>query len=118
MMAREFPQRGEIWTVLLPGLPKDLHQPRPGLVVSRNGQNRWEDSIIVVPLHSAGTADQVNILIRRGTGGIARDSVLSCAEVSCIEKEFLVSGPYGRPVPEALLDEVTLGVRRAIGDVI
>ena len=102
----------------MPAQPRDPHQPRPVLVISHDRQNRWGNTVIAVPIFSRGTPDLMHLPIARGVGGLPHDSVLFCDNVSAVDKRLVVEGPYGRPVPDALLDQVVLGVRRAIGDVI
>jgi len=75
-------------------------------------------NVIIVPIYTRGAIDPRHVPIRQGMGGIPHDSILFCEEVSSLDRSLVVDGPYGRPVPEVLLDEVIIGVRRAIGDVV
>jgi mRNA-degrading endonuclease toxin of MazEF toxin-antitoxin module len=112
------PRRGEIWFVYTPGQPRDPHQPRPALVLSADARNRNRDDVIVIPVFSRGRPGPTRVVLLAGTGGIRRDSVLFCDEISTLDKDFLADGPLGAAVPEDLLDEVVRGVRRAIGEVV
>jgi hypothetical protein len=44
--------------------------------------------------------------------------VLFCEELTTIAEDFLADGPLGLPVPEGLLRQVVLAIRRAIGEVV
>jgi mRNA-degrading endonuclease toxin of MazEF toxin-antitoxin module len=117
-MDRRIPRRGEIWFVYTPGQPHDPHQPRPALVISEDVRNRIRDDVIVIPLFSTGRGGPTRRSIAAGTGGIPRDSVLFCEEITTLAQEFLVDGPLGPPVPDDLLGHVLRAVRRALGEVI
>lgn len=112
------PRRGDIWSVLIPGQPDDPHQPRPALVVSENVRNRVTDDLIVVPIFSEGTDGPTHVRLPRGAGGIRRDSVLFCEEITTLDRDFLARGPWGRPVDPDVLGAVVRAVRRALGDVV
>jgi hypothetical protein len=47
-------------------------------------------------------------------GGIPRDSILFCEELTTIDRDFLGDGPLGRRLPEDFLDLVVLAVHDAI----
>lgn len=112
------PLRGEIWTVYTPGQPKDPHQPRPALVVSENVRNRRADDLTVIPIFSEGALGPTRVTVSAGMGGIRRDSVLFCEEITTIHRDFLERGPLGSPVDERLLGQVLRAVRRALGEVV
>lgn len=117
--AREgWPRRGEIWYAYTPGQPGDPHQPRPALVVSENVRNRLSDDLMVVPLFSSGTLGPTRVALAAGAGGTRHDSVLFCEELTTITRDFLSRGPLGPAVPEAVLGDVLLAVRRALGEVV
>ena len=52
-----------------------------------------------------------------GAGGLRRDGVLFCEEITTIDRDFLARGPVGVLAPN-LIDAVVRGVRRAIGEVV
>lgn len=118
MSGEIWPRRGEIWSVHTPGQPEDPHQPRPGLVLSANERNRLTDDLTVIPIFSDGRLGPTRVLLERGVGGIRRDSVLFCEEITTIHREFLAGGPWGPAVPDEVLDAALLAVRRALGEVI
>lgn len=112
------PRRGEIWFVWTPGQPYDPNQPRPALVASENTRNRLTDDLVVVPIFSTGQLGPTRVPIISGTGGVPRDGVVFCEEITTIHREFLERGPLGPPVPEQVMDEVIRAVRRALGEVV
>ena len=112
----DFPRRGEIWTVDLPGQPRDDHTPRPALVVSMDVRNRLAGDILVVPLSSQLRPLPTHVLIPAGAGGQHRDSVAKCEQVTCLDKDFLKRGPLGPAVPARLLTDVVRAIRRAVGE--
>ncbi len=112
------PARGEIWSVRLPGKPDDPHQPRPALVISSDYRNEVADDVIVVPIFSVGAEGPTHVSLARGAGGIKKDSVLFCEELTTLDVDFLVRGPWGPPVDAAVLRLVVRAVRRAVGEVV
>lgn len=110
------PVRGEIWSVRLPGKPDDPHQPRPALVVSANVRNRVADDVIVVPIFSLGATGPTHVPLPRGSGGIKKDSVLFCEELTTLDREFLYRGPWGPLVEPEVLHAVVRAIRRAVGE--
>jgi len=112
------PRRGEIWFVETPGQPFDPHQPRPGLVVSSNARNRNADDVIVVPIFSEGILGPTHVSVVKGVGGIPRDSVAFCEEITTIHHDFVSHGPLGPPVSSDLLAKVVRAVRRALGETV
>ena len=117
-MSQSRPQRGEIWPVYISGQPDDPHQPRPALVISENVRNRRSDDIVVIPTFSAGYPGPTRVPILAGVGGIHRDSILFCEEITTLDIDFLTSGPFGPPVPDYLLGRVLRAVRRALGEAV
>ncbi len=113
-----WPRRGEIWSVWTPGPPQDPHQPRPALVVSENVRNRSNDDLTVIPVFSDGPLGPTRVALPAGEGGIRRDSVLFCEEVTTIQRQFLARGPIGERVSAEILDATVRAVRRAIGEVV
>lgn len=112
------PRRGEIWAVFTPGQPDDPHQPRPALVLSEDVRNRLSDDLVVIPIFSQGALGPTRVPLSTGTGGILRDSVLFCEEITTIDRDFLARGPFGPPVPHTVLDAGLRAVRRALGEVV
>jgi mRNA interferase MazF len=112
------PRRGEIWAVEPPNQPADPHSPRPALVVSVDVRNRLAGDVLVVPLSTHLRPLPTHVLLPAGAGGQHRDSMATCEQITTLDRRFLVRGPFGRPVPWSLLDQVIRAVRRAIGEVL
>jgi len=110
------PARGEIWSVRLPGKPDDPHQPRPALIVSADVRNRLADDVIVVPIFSLGADGPTHVQLTSGSGGIKKDSVLFCEELTTLDRDFLGRGPWGSPVEADVLRAVVRAIRRAVGE--
>lgn len=113
-----WPRRGEIWSVRTPGRPDDPHQPRPALIVSSDVRNRLLPHAIVIPIYSAGASAPTRLELSAGSGGLRRDSVLFCEEISTIDREFFERGPWGAKVTDEVMAGVIRAVRRALGDVV
>lgn len=102
----------------IPGQPDDPRQPRPALVVSADVRNRIADDLMVVPIFSQGADGPTHVRMAKGEGGIKRESVLFCEELTTIDREFLSRGPWGPRVGADVLDAVVRAVRRAIGEAV
>lgn len=102
----------------IPGQPDDPHQPRPALVVSADIRNRLADDLMVVPIFSQGSEGPTHVRIERGIGGLARDGVLFCEELTTLDRDFLSRGPWGSAVPSVVLTAVIRAVRRALGETV
>jgi mRNA interferase MazF len=113
-----YPRRSEIWPVLLPNQPSDIHTPRPALVVSIDVRNRLAGDVTVVPLSTTLRPLATHVLLPSGTGGLPRDSMAKCEQVTTLEKRLLGHSPLGEQVPTPVLDAVVRAIRRAIGDVL
>jgi len=117
-MALAWPRRGEIWSVWTPGQPEDPHQPRPALVMSENVRNRSSDDLTVVPVFSEGHRGPTRVPLVAGSGGIRRDSVLFCEEITTIHRQYLERGPWNGLVDDDTLAACVRAVRRALGEVL
>ena len=71
---------------------------------------------MVVPIFSQGAVGPTHVRLAQGKGGIKKDSVLFCEELTTIDREFLSRGPWGPGVGADVLDAVNRAVRRAIGE--
>jgi len=112
------PSRGEIWSVRIPGQPDGPHQPRPALVVSADVRNRIADDVMVVPIFSKGADGPTHVRIDAGTGGLRKNGVLFCEELTTIDRDFLSRGPLGPAVSGDVLMAVIRAVRRALGETV
>lgn len=109
-----FPLRGQIYLVRLPGHPLD-HKTRPALVVSLNARNRMANDVLVVPLSTTLRPAPTHVLVEAGEGGLNRDSMAKCEQVTTLDKSFLFKGPLGTAIRPVLMREVEKAILRAIG---
>jgi mRNA interferase MazF len=112
-----FPKKGEIWWVSLPGPPRDPHQPRTAIIVSRDSRNSVAQDVLVVPTFSKpANLNDTYVEIAAGEGGLPKDSVAKCDQVTTLDKEFLQKGPLGDRINQALMWQIHRSVRRALGE--
>jgi mRNA-degrading endonuclease toxin of MazEF toxin-antitoxin module len=111
------PKRGEVWYVDLPNEPKDPHQPRTAIIMSRNGRNEKSDSVIVVPTTGKITGYDVRVFLPKGEGGLLKNSEAMCDRICTLDKQFLSkSGSLGKSIAREYLNQIVRAIRRATGD--
>jgi mRNA interferase MazF len=108
-----FPQRGCLYWVTLPGEP--ARKNRPALVVSVDARNRLASDVLVVPASTILRPAPTHVRLKKGQGGIAKESVLKCEQITTLPKELLSARALGGPLPIVLMDEVERGVLKAMG---
>jgi mRNA interferase MazF len=104
----EAPRRGHIYWV-------NLDKRRPALVVSPDYRNERASDVIVVPCSSRLRPAPTHVMLRRGQGGLAEDSVLKCEQITTLSKADVHEGSLGTPLPATILRAVERAVLRAIG---
>lgn len=97
----------------IPGEPD--RKQRPALVVSMNARNRLAGDVLVIPASTTLRPAPTHVRARRGTGGLPRDSVLKCEQITTVPKRLLSPSALGGPLSETLLEDVERGVLRAMG---
>ena len=113
----EFPQRGEVYLVKLPGHPRD-RKARPALVVSLDVRNRLANDVMVVPLSTALREAPTHVRIEQGEGGLDHVSMAKCEQLTTLDKTFLLRGPFAGKVRADTMVEVERAIMRAIGIVV
>jgi mRNA interferase MazF len=108
-----YPQRGFLYRVEIPGEPG--LKKRPALVVSVNARNRFADDVLVVPASTTLRPAPTHVRLGKGTGGLARDSVLKCEQITTLPKRWISASALGGNLPASLLEDVEVGVLRALG---
>jgi mRNA-degrading endonuclease toxin of MazEF toxin-antitoxin module len=73
---------------------------------------------VVIPIYSEGASGPTRVVVAAGEGGLRRESVLFCEEITTIDRDFFQRGPWGERVDPTILDAVVRGVRRALGEVL
>ena len=109
----EFPQRGCLYWVRIPGEPG--RKRRPALVISIDGRNRLASDVLVIPCSTTKLLAPTHVRLLRGHGGLDRRSVLKCEQITTLPKEYLLPSALGGPLPGRILEQVEVGVLRAIG---
>jgi mRNA-degrading endonuclease toxin of MazEF toxin-antitoxin module len=99
--------------VVIPGEPRE--KQRPALVISAGARNRLADDVLVVPASTTLKVAPTHVRLRKGTGGIRKDSVLKCEQITTIPKRLLSAAALGGPLSSVLLEDVERGVLRASG---
>ena len=107
------PLRGCLYWVVVPGEPGE--KKRPALVISVGARNRLADDVLVIPASTTLRVAPTHVRLRKGTGGVRRDSVLKCEQITTLPKALLSASALGGPVPPVVLEDVERGVLRAIG---
>ena len=108
-----FPHRGCLYWVRIPAEPTS--KLRPGLVVSVEARNRLASDVLVIPASTTLRASPTHVRLKRTQGGIPKDSVLKCEQITTLPKELLSEQGLGGPLPGAVMDQVERALLRAIG---
>lgn len=111
--------RGEVyWAMLTPRSGSEQAGRRPVIVISRDAFNqapRWR-SVIVVPLSTSASQARrgpTAVVLPAGTGGLAREGVALCHQVTTLDRAKL--GALLGSLTTAQLREVEQGLRIALG---
>ena len=111
-------KRGEVyWAELWPRSGSEQRGRRPVVVVSHDSFNRaptWS-SVVVVPVSTSSMQARrgpTAIDLPAGSGGLARQSVVLCHQVTTVDREK-IREPIGTLTP-ALLARVSAGLRAAL----
>lgn len=114
MTVADFPHRGEVFLVRLPGHPSDPKN-RPALIVSMDVRNRLANDIIVVPLTTTLRPAPTHVELPAGEGGLKSASMAKCEQVTTLDKSFLIRGPFAGRISASLMGDIEKGIQRAIG---
>ncbi len=109
----EFPQRGCLYWVRIPGEPG--RKRRPALVISIDVRNRLASDVLVIPCSTTERPAPTHVRLRKGHGGLERRSVLKCEQITILPKDYLLPSALGGPLHARILEQVEVGVLRAIG---
>ncbi|RLE11617.1 type II toxin-antitoxin system PemK/MazF family toxin [Candidatus Aerophobetes bacterium] len=113
----DYPKRGEIYLVRLPGQPADKKM-RPALIVSLNVRNRLANDVIVVPISTTLRPAPTHVELPKGEGGLDRTSIAKCEQITTLDKSFLIRGPFSGTISPAKMFEVEKAIQRAIGIIV
>ena len=109
-----YPRCGEIYLVQIPNKPKD-QKNRPALIVSLDVRNRLADDVIAVPLSTTLRQAPTHVLIEKGNGGLHKDSMAKCEQITTLDKSLLVRGPFAGKLSQEILKEVLKAIMNALG---
>jgi len=112
-----YPRRGEIYLVNLPGQPKSP-KARPALIVSLDVRNRLANDVIVVPISTTLRKSPTHVELSEGGGGLDRDSMVKCEQITTLDKSFLIRGPFSGSISPDKMIEVENAIQRAVGIVV
>lgn len=111
-------KRGEVWiAALIPRSGSEQQGRRPVVILSNDGFNqqpRWK-SIIVIPVStSAGQArhSDTAVPIATGLGGLTRDSVAVCHQITTLDRSKFVER-LG-VLPAETIGQIEEGVKAAL----
>ena len=113
----EFPRRGEIYLVRLPGHPHD-RKVRPVLVVSLSIRNQLANDVMIVPLTTHLRVSPTHVQIEQGEGGLDHVSMAKCEQLTTLDKTFLLRGPFAGTIRDATMASIERAIMRAIGIVV
>lgn len=117
MSAPSFPRKGEVWYIKIPNQPFDPHQPRTAIIVSRDSRNEHADDVIAVPTSSSATGHRdVHVNIPAKEGGLPKQSVAKCDQITTIHKSLLAKGPLGDRINQSTMWQIHHAIRRALGE--
>jgi mRNA interferase MazF len=109
-----FPRCGEIYLVKIPNQPSDLKE-RPALIVSLDIRNKLAGDVIAIPLSTHLRQAPTHVFIPKGVGGLQKDSVAKCEQITTLDKSFLLRGPFSGRVSEKILQEIHTAILNALG---
>jgi mRNA-degrading endonuclease toxin of MazEF toxin-antitoxin module len=93
----------------------ELEQRRPALVVSVDARNERASDVLVIPCSTTLREAPTHVPLMRGEGGLPRDSVLKCEQITTVQTHMIDSVPLGLPIRPARMAAVERAVLRAIG---
>jgi mRNA interferase MazF len=113
MEVNPVPQRGCLYWVGIPG--ERTGKKRPALVISIDARNRYASDVLVVPASTVQRGAPTHVRLRKGEGGVRRECVLKCEQITTLSKELLSERALGGELSGRILEQVERGVLRSIG---
>ncbi|MCE9592127.1 MAG: type II toxin-antitoxin system PemK/MazF family toxin [Planctomycetes bacterium] len=109
------PSRGEIWQVdLNPVIGHEQGNTRPALVVSTDQMNHGASGlVVVVPITATQHGIPLHINIKRGQGGLTKDSCILCDQIRALSIDRFIK-PY-ETVEPAVMDAVEKRIKIVLG---
>ena len=88
-----FPRRGEVWIVNLdPAVGSEIRKTRPAVVMQNNIANQHSPVTIIAAITSRknGATYPTEVAVRRGEGGLEKDSLVLLNQIRTVDKQRLV----------------------------
>jgi mRNA interferase MazF len=94
------PSRGDIWLVNFnPGRGSEQQGIRPALVVQNDVGNQFAATTIVAAITTTIKPYPVTVVVRGGTCGLPRESMVNLAQILTVDKQRLIRR-LGRLTPD------------------
>jgi mRNA-degrading endonuclease toxin of MazEF toxin-antitoxin module len=71
--------------------------------------------VIVIPCSTRLRPGPTHVFLRAGEGGVDRECVVKCQQITTVQREDVVGPALGRSLSRARIAEVERAVLRAIG---
>ena len=84
-------------------------------MISIDARNRLASDVLVIPCSTTERPAPTHVRLRKGHGGLDRRSVLKCEQITTLPKDYLLPSALGGPLPGRILEQVEVGVLRALG---
>ena len=107
---------GELWS----GRTSDRRRTRagknrPALIVSPDARNELASSVLAIPVTTNLRPAPTHVLLPKGQGGLAHDSMGRCENVSYLHKSRLVRGPLAGSISPGLMTDIERCLLRSLG---
>ena len=88
---------------------------RPALIVSTDARNRLASDVLAIPVSTVRREAPTHVRLKSGQGGVPRDCVLKCEQITTLPKDLLGEHALGGELPRWVMEQVERGVLRSIG---
>jgi mRNA-degrading endonuclease toxin of MazEF toxin-antitoxin module len=92
-----------------------IDKRRTALVISVDPRNARASNVLVIPCSTRIRPGPTHVVLRAGEGGLERDAVLKCEQISNIDREDVLEDPLGEALSAERLAQVERAVLLAIG---
>jgi len=86
--------------------------------VSPTRRNLLASDVIVVPVSGVLRPMVWHVRLKRGEGGLARESMAKCEQVTTIPRHAIEPTPLGAPLSEDRMREIGRAIQSAVGIVL
>jgi mRNA interferase MazF len=109
------PRRGEIYSVDFGKIiTAEIGKTRPALIVQNNMGNQYSPTTIVAAIHEVDETKElpVCVIVRKGIGGLTKDSVIDTGHLSTVDKKRL-GRKYGK-IPSDIQKDVDKALKASL----